>query len=416
MCRLTSLKGQGQRSIARLKRIKERFASSQRSIIWDGKDNSQQILPPGVYNLRIKAADLLGNVTVMNGPAITIASYLGEGPMPEEVSSSLSRMRLFRVAPTESSDPKNQINPAIDLFGTIVWQDYRNGNWDIYQCSGSRVIRITTDPAPQENPAVYGDTVVWQDYRSGDWDIYYKVGIQAEVGIVLPQDQINPCISGNRIVFESDGNIYLYTIGTIGGQIRQITSHVRDQGLPRIDGDIIVWQDSRFGDPLIYAYDIAHSTEMQITPIDEENHTRHINPCVSGGYIMWADNRSGNYDICQYRISDGSTQRLTFGPTDQTRPYIFGSHFVYSDHNAGSDDDAGDDGGEGNDDSAGNGNEDIAFGSTISFISERVVIDSAQQQNPCLSGTGPYTIVWQDNRSGHWEIYRGLLDHRPRTA
>lgn len=368
------------------RRIKERLPSGKNETRWNGRGNTQSILPPGVYHLRIKAADLLGHVTTLEGYSITISSHVSEGPIPKE-GQELGRMRLFKVAPTEATDPKDQINPAIDQNGALVWQDYRNGNWDIYKFDGFQVEQVTTDPGAQEKPAISGQVIVWQDNRNGDWDIYYKNGEEEETGIILPEDQINPHISGNQIVFEENGNIFLHAIG---GATEQITYHIRDQVLPRIDQDIIVWQDSRYGDPLIYAYDINDETEIQITPVDEENHTRHLSPSVSGDYILWTDNRSGNYDIYQYRITDESTQRLTFGTDDQTGPCVNGNHFVYIDHMAG--------------------NRDIAFGNTLSFISERVISDPYRQENPSLAGEGPYTIVWQDNRSGHWEIYRGVIE------
>ncbi len=33
-------------------------------------------------------------------------------------------------------------------------------------------IQVTNDTAHQENAAIYGDSIVWQDDRNGNWDIY----------------------------------------------------------------------------------------------------------------------------------------------------------------------------------------------------------------------------------------------------
>lgn len=136
---------------------------------------------------------------------------------------------------------------------------------------------------------------------------------------------------------------------------------------------------------MIYAYDIAEDSEIQITPIDEEHHPQHINPCVSGDYILWSDNRSGHYDIYQYYIPTDVTHRLTYGPSDETKPFVCGTHFVYVTENE-----------EG---------PDIAYGSLLSFISEHIITEPHQQQNPCIAGDGPYTMVWQDNRTGPWQVY-----------
>jgi beta propeller repeat protein len=32
--------------------------------------------------------------------------------------------------------------------------------------------RITTNPSNSVNPVIYGNTIVWQDDRNGNWDIY----------------------------------------------------------------------------------------------------------------------------------------------------------------------------------------------------------------------------------------------------
>jgi phosphoribosylformylglycinamidine (FGAM) synthase PurS component len=86
-----------------------------------------------------------------------------------------------------SSATNNQTSPAIAFDGTnylVVWEDYRNGNFDIYctrvNQSGSVLnpngIAVSTNTADQLSPAVvFGGSnylVVWVDDRNGSWDIY----------------------------------------------------------------------------------------------------------------------------------------------------------------------------------------------------------------------------------------------------
>lgn len=56
----------------------------------------------------------------------------------------------------------------------MVWEDWRNGNADIYGYSLStrEEFRITKDQNDQVNPEIYGVIVVWEDNRNGNWDIY----------------------------------------------------------------------------------------------------------------------------------------------------------------------------------------------------------------------------------------------------
>lgn len=58
----------------------------------------------------------------------------------------------------------------------VVWQDSRNGNFDIYGYNliTQKEFRITTNTANQTNPAVSGNLVVWEDARVTPTNIYYR--------------------------------------------------------------------------------------------------------------------------------------------------------------------------------------------------------------------------------------------------
>jgi beta propeller repeat protein len=68
------------------------------------------------------------------------------------------------------------IQQAPDISGhLVVWQDRRNGNWNIY---GYNLItreefQITTNSADQTNPAISGSLVAWEDSRVTPANIYY---------------------------------------------------------------------------------------------------------------------------------------------------------------------------------------------------------------------------------------------------
>ncbi len=78
--------------------------------------------------------------------------------------------------PDEATEP---LNPDV-YNNVVVWQDRRNGNWDIYGCNLTtrQVFPIATHLADQSHPAITFSpslnryVVVWQDDRNGNWDIY----------------------------------------------------------------------------------------------------------------------------------------------------------------------------------------------------------------------------------------------------
>ena len=71
-----------------------------------------------------------------------------------------------------TTNPSASYYPAI--YGNmIVWDDDRNGNWDIYVydlATGQE--SHTTDKLNQYYPDIYGDKIVWTDMRNGNADIY----------------------------------------------------------------------------------------------------------------------------------------------------------------------------------------------------------------------------------------------------
>ena len=135
----------------------------------------------------------------------------------------------------------------------VVWQDDRNGNWDIYghDLSSDEQFSIVTEDSAQEGPAVSGDIIVWQDERNGNWDIYaYDLSSDTE-----------------------------FAVCTVGG----------DQKYPSIDGNFIVWCDLRSGSSSIYGYDLSTGSEFVICT------SGGIFPDISGNVVVWRSSGVGIY-------------------------------------------------------------------------------------------------------------------------
>ena len=116
-----------------------------------------------------------------------------------------------------------QFSPSISV-DRVVWQDKRNGNWDIYlaNLSTGEETPICTDPSKQAHPVISGETVVWTDERNGDPDIYcYDLSNRTERAICVSQTQYNPDVDGDVVVwedyrqgYETAGDIYAYLLST----------------------------------------------------------------------------------------------------------------------------------------------------------------------------------------------------------
>jgi beta propeller repeat protein len=74
---------------------------------------------------------------------------------------------------TQITTSKSHSERPVIYDNTIVWDDSRNGNSDIYAYDLVTHQQIhTTDKSDQYMPAIYGNKVVWTDSRNGNSDIY----------------------------------------------------------------------------------------------------------------------------------------------------------------------------------------------------------------------------------------------------
>ncbi|MDO8737256.1 MAG: hypothetical protein Q7K29_09295 [Thermoleophilia bacterium] len=87
---------------------------------------------------------------------------------------------------TVVGEPGDQTNPSLS-GNLVVYQDNRSGHpdesgvwtgeWNIYMKDLASGIEqpVCTAPGDQKNPVIKGNMVVWQDNRNGDWDVYAAV-------------------------------------------------------------------------------------------------------------------------------------------------------------------------------------------------------------------------------------------------
>jgi len=161
--------------------------------------------------------------------------------------------------------PQNRtIAPAKLFQSTSSHRDLKRGG----------EVPICTAPNDQWFPAIYGDKIVWEDFRNGNADIYmYDLSTGKERAICTdPNDQEYPAIYGDKIVWEDWHNwkldIYMYDFST--GKERAICTDPNDQEYPAIYGDKIVWIDNRNGNFDIYMYQLSEVTLVTLVKSVDE--------------------------------------------------------------------------------------------------------------------------------------------------
>jgi len=231
----------------------------------------------------------------------------------------------------------------------VAFEDARNVDWEIYLVNLSTGVetRLTTNGAAQLDPAVSGDwmstgtRVAWEDERNGNWDIYlYDVGTATTMRVTAnAADQVDPAVDGTRVVWADrrNGNWDIYLYDTVKKTTARLTTNGADQKAPAISGTMVVYQDRRNGNWDIYGYDLATKKERRVTrnaadqTLPALSPRRESGPMVPGWRIVYQDARNGAADIYLSDIPAGGEFRLTDDGADQLAPAIYGPHVAWTD-------------------------------------------------------------------------------------
>jgi hypothetical protein len=340
----------------------------------------------------------------------------------------------------------------------VVWQDYRDGNSDIYaqhlDQSGNPLWEkegaiVCSAPAGQFAPELVSDNdggaiITWHDYRAGKGEDVYAQRINSDGIPQWKNDGIPICIEAGTQwypkitgdnkngaivtwtdgrISASDNNIYAQRVNASGNLLWDktgiaISSAPNNQERPVItsvdNGAVIAWTDARSGDVDIYlqkvdingkqlwAKDGVPACKLMYSQEDPK-----LSHDGSGGVVViWTDHRAEKSDIYAQRIYHNGTvawqengRPITKAMGKQKNPEIIKLSsedwvIVWDDKRKGGVD---------------------LFAQKINSAGialwkdngKLIVASSQAQESPAIAtdSNGNTVVVWEDGRSGTLDIF-----------
>ena len=296
--------------------------------------------------------------------------------------------------------PGSQRFPSIS-GQKIVWQDDRNGNWDIYlyDMGTGQTRRLTDDPKDQVSPRISGNRVVWEDYRNSgvleNPDIYLlDLDTNQELMLNLPESifggyERRPAIDGDVVVwYESANGIsecgrIFYRYVDAPDWPKQAYQDTITQTDPDVSGQKVVWTDVDLGG--VY---FRYLLDSQVHVLERMSNDTIRGLRISGDRVVWSQfvPESMTYNIRLFELdptmTGGTGRWLSPNAAPQEQPAIDGVRIIWRDER--------------------NGNEDLYLYDLSVEQEVPLVVASGNQYTPDIDGD---LVVFTDDRNGNDEIY-----------
>ncbi len=183
---------------------------------------------------------------------------------------------------------------------------------------------------------VSGNRVVWKEFQEGNYDILlYDLTTEESITIVgNPANQEHPALDGNIVVWmdsrnaTSDGAYDLYAYNLADAREFRITAQPEQIGAPAIAGDIVAWWRRRGETVQVVAYNLATN---QLTVLADLGTGTSGRVDVNTTIVVWSATQIGDADIFGYDLTQGKSFIISRAIGNQAQPSVSGNRVVWQD-------------------------------------------------------------------------------------
>jgi len=185
--------------------------------------------------------------------------------------------------------------------------------------SASEPVCICNAVREQTTISIWGDRVIWDDYRNNNWDIYgYNISSEGEFGIRLGSvTQRYPHISGNYLIFqEEDEQEYqeplIYNFTDYSSTV--IDNDEYGQVLVMGVGNIYAgWQTTS----RIVLYDVDNGLETDLREIEEFDYSNSYIADIHGYQLLLHINQGDSYVLYHYNHQTDTVKSIDSAPSEE---------------------------------------------------------------------------------------------------
>jgi beta propeller repeat protein len=206
-----------------------------------------------------------------------------------------------------------------------------------YDLADSVMFVVSTSPADEIQPTVWGDNVAWVSGSGDRTDLVMRrsTARPETVRTAGASEISDPDLSNELLVWEEMGDRDRDIMGydLTGDSLIVICDEEGDQRKPSASGKVVVWEDDSSDGGDVAGVNLATGKRLDVASMAGEQ----VEPQVAGDLVVWQDSRNGGWDIYAYSLDEGREFPVSRQRDDQVMPSVSDSTVFWVDRRLSAD-------------------------------------------------------------------------------